>query len=81
MQVTNERPRRCVNTVVLGLTPSGGAMEKTTNGGRPTVAQTLNVIRSILGHSAGREADALVEIQAAVNGATLEELAAIRDGH
>lgn len=48
--------------------------------GRPADRLKLNLIRSIAGHAEGREADALAEIQAALDGATLEELAALRTG-
>lgn len=40
----------------------------------------LALIRSIAGHADGRETDALAEIQAALDGASIEELAAMRAG-
>lgn len=45
---------------------------------RPTEAERLALIRSIAGHSEGRETQALAEIAAVLSGATLAELVAAR---
>jgi hypothetical protein len=48
--------------------------------GRPADQAKIALIRSIAGHAAGREADALIDIAAVLSGVTLEELAAVRAG-
>jgi hypothetical protein len=61
------------------LNPPGAAMAQTTE--RPTPAQRIALIRSIAGHADGRDpALVLREVQMVLDGATLDEVAAMRDG-
>lgn len=45
---------------------------------RPAAVDKINLIRSIVGHAAGRETEALTEIHAVLLNATLEQIATWR---